>query len=86
MNNAKLIEILEAALTWHDASMREFENMQDAENERDDYMAKVYWSTCMEYGGKSDGLLMAYAFLTGRSIYQHEIKSELEMLQSIMSH
>ena len=74
----ELQNILESALTWYEASMREFTFMQKAEAENDKYMTNVYWATCQEYSGKSDGLLLAYAIITGRTLYPWQIKDELK--------
>ena len=76
----ELKNILEAAQTWYEASMRDFSNMQKAEAEHDEYMSNVYWAICQEYSGKADGLLLAYEIITGRSIYQHQIKDELQQI------
>lgn len=78
--NLELKAILESAQTWYEASMREFSHMQEAEAEHDEYMANVYWSSCQEYSGKADGLLLAYAILTGKSLYQHQIKNEINFM------
>ena len=76
----ELKNILESAQTWYVASMREFSNMQKAEKEKDEYMSNVYWAICQEYSGKADGLLLAYAIITGRSLYQWQIEDELKLI------
>lgn len=76
----KTTEILENAYIHYQASMRAFDDMTNCENEGDKEMAHIFCATCEEQSGYARGLLKAYEILTGKSLYEWEIKNELEQI------
>ena len=68
----ELVKILEAAKEYERRSMIWFDMYQESNDEFD-------WQTCKELSNKCDTMLEAYAILTGRKIYQHEIDNELAL-------
>lgn len=68
----ELVKILEAAQNYKENSDAWFDYYQESNDDLD-------WQTSQEYRAKCNGLLEAYAILTGRNLYQFEIKEELTM-------
>lgn len=76
------IEILKAARDAHKRSIADFRMYQLASESTDfdNEMISAFNSSWREADGMCDGLLKAYGILTGRKIYAHQIKEELERL------
>lgn len=72
MTNETLI--LETAYVHYETSGKFFEAYQ---NENDPEFKSTLWALCEEASGKADGLLEAYEILTGKKVYQHQIKETL---------
>lgn len=76
MDNAKLIEILEAAKSYDDQAMRYFEKYSKAE-EAD--LKQIYWTRSEEMSGICSGLLFAYNIITDKNIGLSDLRYELTM-------
>lgn len=59
------LEILVSALKWQNASLKNFETSQEADNKD---TANTFWEMSMEADKRADGLLDAYEILTMRKI------------------
>lgn len=64
------VKILETAKEYHQRALRWFRLYEESHEELD-------WQMVSEMNAKADGLLEAYAILTGRKVYSHEISEEL---------
>lgn len=79
----KEIEILENAYTYYQASNQAFDTMKEFEEENDSEMAHTMWAIVCEETGKARGLLEAYEIMTGKSLYEWEIRDELERIADV---
>lgn len=68
----ELVKILEAAKEYKRRSMLWFEMYQESNDDLD-------WQECKELSAKCDAMLEAYAIITGRKVYQHDIDNELAL-------
>lgn len=68
----ELVKILEEAKRYHDKS-NQFFDYYTIGNQNSD------WETSREYDMVARGLLRAYAIMTGKQIYPHEIEEELKL-------
>ena len=77
---SNLVNILEEAQKHYESEMRNWKYAQECEDKNDLEGYNMFWSASEHESGFVRGLLFTYELETGKHIFGHQIKCELESI------